>query len=248
MARIEFDAVSKIYARHTQRKLLRGYLHGWLARHRTEDFYALRNVSFRIDRGESVAIVGANGAGKSTLLSLVAGISSPSAGRVRVDGKIAALLDLGSGFHPELTGRENIHLNGALLGLKRRQVDQKEESIIAFAGIEEAIDEPLKTYSSGMTMRLAFAVAIELDPDILIVDEVLAVGDQAFQTKCLAKIREIVQAGKTMLAVSHSPALIRELCRRALWLEHGVLMMDGGIDAVIEAYESRTASSPSQVS
>ncbi len=239
MARIEFEGVSKVFARHTQRKLLRGYLHGLLARHRTEKFYALKDVSFQIGRGESVAIVGSNGAGKSTLLSLIAGISSPNEGRVHVEGKVAALLDLGSGFHPELTGRENIHLNGALLGLKRRQVIEKEESIIDFAGLSDFIDEPLKTYSSGMTMRLAFSVAIELDPDILIVDEVLAVGDLAFQTKCLAKVRQFVEAGKTMLAVSHNAATIRELCRRAIWLDHGRLMMDGEIDAVIQAYERR---------
>ena len=239
MARIEFEGVSKVFARHTQRKLLRGYLHGLLARHRTEKFYALKDVSFQIGRGESVAIVGSNGAGKSTLLSLIAGISSPNEGRVHVEGKVAALLDLGSGFHPELTGRENIHLNGALLGLKRRQVIEKEESIIDFAGLSDFIDEPLKTYSSGMTMRLAFSVAIELDPDILIVDEVLAVGDLAFQTKCLAKVRQFVEAGKTMLAVSHSAATIRELCRRAIWLDHGRLMMDGEIDTVIQAYERR---------
>ncbi len=239
MARIEFDGVSKIFARHTQRKLLRGYLHGLFTRTRTEDFYALKQVSFRIDRGESVAIVGSNGAGKSTLLSLIAGISAANEGRVHVEGKVAALLDLGSGFHPELTGRENIHLNAALLGLARRQVNEKEESIIAFAGLEDFIDEPLKTFSTGMTMRLAFSVAIELDPDILIVDEVLAVGDQEFQAKCLAKIRQFVEAGKTMLAVSHSPATIRELCRRALWLDHGQLMMDGEIEAVIQAYERR---------
>jgi ABC-type polysaccharide/polyol phosphate transport system ATPase subunit len=239
MARIEFEGVSKIFARHTQRKLLRGYLHGLLARRRTENFYALKNVSFRIDRGESVAIIGSNGAGKSTLLSLIAGISVANEGRVHVEGKVAALLDLGSGFHPELTGRENIHLNASLLGLKRRQVREKEESIIDFAGLADFIDEPLKTYSSGMTMRLAFSVAIELDPDILIVDEVLAVGDRAFQEKCLAKIRQFVEAGKTMLAVSHSPAMIRELCRRALWLDHGQLMLDGPIDGVIQAYERR---------
>lgn len=239
MARIEFDGVSKIYHRHTQRRLLRGYLHGLFARRRPEKFYALREVSFRIDRGESVALIGSNGAGKSTLLSLIAGISAPNEGSVHVEGKVAALLDLGSGFHPELTGRENIDLNAALLGLTRRQVREKEESIIAFSELEEFIDEPLKTYSSGMAMRLAFAVAIELDPDILIVDEVLAVGDRAFQEKCLAKVREFVQAGKTMLAVSHSATLIRELCRRALWLDHGRLMMDGEIDEVIQAYEGR---------
>lgn len=239
MARIEFDRVSKVFARHTQRRLLRGYLHGFLARHRTEKFYALKEVTFRIDRGESVAIVGSNGAGKSTLLSLIAGISHPNEGQVHVEGKVAALLDLGSGFHPDLTGRENIHLNAALLGLKRKQVQEKEESIIDFAGLAEFIDEPLKTYSSGMTMRLAFSVAIELDPDILIVDEVLAVGDRAFQEKCLAKIRQFVTAGKTMLAVSHSPGMIRELCGRALWLDHGRLLMDGAIDEVIEAYERR---------
>ena len=239
MARIEFDGVSKIFARHTQRKLLRGYLHGLLSRRRTQDFYALERVSFRIGRGESVAIVGSNGAGKSTLLSLIAGISAPNEGRVHVEGTVAALLDLGSGFHPDLTGRENIHLYGSLLGLRRRQVHGRQESIIDFAGLAEFIDEPLKTYSSGMTMRLAFAVAIELDPDILIVDEVLAVGDREFQAKCLAKVRQFVAAGKTMLAVSHSTAAIRELCGRALWLDHGKLMMDGGIEAVIQAYEQR---------
>ena len=156
--RVSNSTASPRFERHTQRKLLRGYLQNLLARRRTEKFYALKQVSFRIDRGESVAIVGSNGAGKSTLLSLIAGISLPNEGRVDVQGKVAALLDLGSGFHPDLTGRENIHLNAALLGLKRRQVREKEESIIDFAGLADFIDEPLKTYSSGMTMRLAFSV------------------------------------------------------------------------------------------
>jgi ABC-type polysaccharide/polyol phosphate transport system ATPase subunit len=200
----------------------------------------LKQVSFRLERGESVAVVGSNGAGKSTLLSLVVGLAEPSAGRVMVNGRVAALLELGSGFHPDLTGAENLRLNASLLGLSRKRTAEVQDRIVEFSGIEEFIDQPLRTYSSGMVMRLAFSVAIQIDPDILIIDEVLAVGDQNFQAKCFDKIAELKGAGKTLLFVSHSSVLVQQLCERALWLQHGEVMMDGAAAEVIQAYARGT--------
>jgi lipopolysaccharide transport system ATP-binding protein len=240
MSLIELDRVSKSFAHTGGAKMLRGHIEDRLRGRKKEVFRALKRVSFRLDRGESLAIIGSNGAGKSTLLSLVAGLAEPNEGRVTVNGRVAALLELGSGFHPDLTGLENLRLNASLLGLSRKRTLEVRDSIVAFSGIGEFIDQTLRTYSSGMMMRLAFSVAIHVDPDVLIVDEVLAVGDQSFQVKCFEKIAEFKRAGKTLLFVSHSPQLVRTLCERALWLDHGEVVMDGAAAAVIEAYAGQT--------
>jgi lipopolysaccharide transport system ATP-binding protein len=236
MGAIQFHGVSKIFHRHTGPKLMRQHFRDWFRRNPDHDFYALKDVSFRIEDGERVAVVGRNGAGKSTLLSLVCGLSTPEKGSVAVSGKIAALLELGSGFHPDLTGVENIYLNASLLGFTRARTNKLFDSIVEFSGVGEFIHEPLRTYSSGMTLRLAFSVALNLEPSILIIDEVLAVGDQAFQEKCFDKICEYRDSGKTLLCVSHSPAMLQKLCDRALWLDHGELMMDGKISDVLQMY------------
>src|SRR5579859_1271403 len=239
MAVIEFQLVSKSFAPGGA-QMLRGHIEDRLRGTKREVFRALKQVSFRLERGESMAVIGSNGAGKSTLLSLVVGLAEPSAGRVMVNGRVAALLELGSGFHPDLTGAENLRLNASLLGLSRKRTAEVEDRIVEFSGIEEFIDQPLRTYSSGMVMRLAFSVAIQIDPDILIIDEVLAVGDQNFQAKCFDKIAKLKGAGKTLLFVSHSSALVQQLCERALWLQHGEVMMDGAAAEVIQAYARGT--------
>lgn len=236
---VTFEKVSKIYSRSTGRKLLRSHLETWLGRQPREPFYALNKVSFSLDHCESVGILGPNGAGKSTLLSMVAGLSYPNEGRLSVNGRVAALLELGSGFHPDLTGSENIRLNAALIGLTRKRTDYLFDSIVEFSGIADFINEPLRTYSSGMMMRLGFAVAVNVDPDILILDEVFAVGDQNFQAKCRDKVMEFKKAGKTMLCVSHASATLTQLCDRAIWLDHGQVMMDGPTEEVIKLYEGR---------
>ena len=241
MPLIEFRNVSKTFTRAAGRQLLRNYLGLAFRRSHTELFYALKDVSFTIDHGESVAVIGSNGAGKSTLLSLVAGLAVPDQGEVKVSGRVAALLELGVGFHPELTGAENIRLNAALMGLSRRRTNALFDEIVAFSEIEEFMGEPLRTYSSGMTLRLAFSVAIHCDPEILLVDELLVVGDQAFQAKCLDKITTFRREGRTILCVSHVPQLVRELCDRAIWLEHGRLVMAGTAEEVQNAYSARMA-------
>src|SRR5215831_3416660 len=233
MSLIEFRSVSKSFARHTSRMLLRDRLTHWLKGEHRERFHALKNISFVVEAGEGVAVVGSNGAGKSTLLGLVAGLARPDEGTVQVTGRIAALLELGSGFHPDLTGAENVRVNAALLGLSRRRTAELFDEIVDFSGICEFIDEPLRTYSSGMIMRLAFSVAINIDPEVLLVDEVLAVGDTAFQEKCFDRLRSFRQAGKTLVCVSHSTAMVREMCDRAIWLDHGELMMSGRVSDVI---------------
>jgi ABC-type polysaccharide/polyol phosphate transport system ATPase subunit len=237
---IQFHGVSKIFHRHTGQKLIRHHLRDRFRRNPEHDFYALKNVSFQVSEGERVGIVGRNGAGKSTLLSLVCGLAVPEKGRVEVKGRIAALLELGSGFHPDLTGEENVYLNASLLGFTRAKTDELFDSIVEFSGVGEFINEPLRTYSSGMIVRLAFSVALNLEPTILIIDEVLAVGDQAFQEKCLEKISEFRATGKTLLCVSHSPGLLQQLCDRAIWLDHGELMMDGPALDVLQAYNGST--------
>ncbi|KFN49394.1 hypothetical protein N790_05290 [Arenimonas malthae CC-JY-1] len=201
------------------------------------EFHALRDVSFEIPRGQTVGIVGRNGSGKSTLLQVLCGTLSASAGDVEVHGRVAALLELGAGFSPEFTGRENVYLNATVLGLSRREVDERFDSIAAFADIGEFIEQPVKTYSSGMYVRLAFAVAIHVEPDILVVDEALAVGDEAFQRKCFARIEQIRQAGATVLFVSHSAGTVIELCDRALLLDGGELVADGAPKQVIGLYQ-----------
>ena len=200
------------------------------------EFWALKDVSFRIKQGETVGIIGRNGAGKSTLLKTLSRITAPTEGRIRINGRIASLLEVGTGFHPELTGRENIFLNGAILGMTHAEIVRKFDEIVDFSEIEKFLDTPVKRYSSGMYVRLAFAVAAHLEPEILIVDEVLAVGDVAFQKKCLGKMDHIAKSGRTVLFVSHNMDAIRGLCQRALWIKDGRLHDDGKVDDIIEAY------------
>lgn len=204
-------------------------------RHR-EDFWALRDVSTTIRAGETIGLIGHNGSGKSTLLKLIGGILEPSSGTIVGRGRVAALLELGAGFHPDLTGRENVYLNASVLGLSREETDARFDEIVAFSGISEFIDTQVKFYSSGMYVRLAFAVAIHTDPDILIVDEVLAVGDEAFQRKCMDKIRSFQAQGRTIILVTHSMAQVAELCDRAILLHHGEVVVEGEPNAVIPLF------------
>ena len=200
------------------------------------DFWALRDVSFDVDHGQVIGVIGRNGAGKSTLLKILTRITRPTSGRARINGRVASLLEVGTGFHPELTGRENIYLNGAILGMRRTEIDRKFDAIVAFAEVDEFLDTPVKRYSSGMYVRLAFAVAAHLEPEILLVDEVLAVGDVAFQRKCLGKMGEVAQSGRTVILVSHNMAAVARRCTRAVWLDKGQLHMEGDADQVIAAY------------
>ena len=206
------------------------------------DFWALKDVSFQIKQGEVVGIIGRNGAGKSTLLKILSRITVPTEGRIRIDGRIASLLEVGTGFHQELTGRENIFLNGAILGMTRAEIIRKFDEIVEFSEIEEFLDTPVKRYSSGMYVRLAFAVAAHLEPEILIVDEVLAVGDAAFQKKCLGKMGSFAQSGRTVLFVSHNMEAVRSLCQRGVWLKDGRLHKDGKADEIVEDYFNSTSS------
>jgi len=201
------------------------------------DFEALKGISFVIREGETVAIIGRNGSGKSTILKIIAGVYRPTGGEIRVSGQVGALIELGAGFHADLTGRENIVLNGLLLGLSKQEIQSREEQILDFAGLGEFIDSPVKQYSSGMFMRLAFAVATEVDPDILLIDEILAVGDEEFQKKCSARIEDFRGRGKTIILVSHSLAAVRKLCQRALMIDGGMLLADGPADEVAARYE-----------
>jgi lipopolysaccharide transport system ATP-binding protein len=200
------------------------------------DFWALKNISFEIGQGETLAIIGANGAGKSTLLKIISRITAPTTGRVRIKGRIGSLLEVGTGFHPELTGRDNVFLNGAILGMNRGEVRTKFDDIVDFAGLEQFIDTPVKRYSSGMYVRLAFSVAAFLEPEILIIDEVLSVGDQQFQDKCMQRIEEIVRSGRTLLFVSHGAGLVQRVCRRAILLRQGTVVFDGDVEKAFEAY------------
>jgi len=208
----------------------------------SEDFWALRNLSFEVKQGEVVGIIGRNGAGKSTLLKILSRITEPTEGRVRLRGRVASLLEVGTGFHPELTGRENIYLNGAILGMTRTEIRKKFDEIVAFAEVEKFLDTPVKRYSSGMYVRLAFAVAAHLEPEILIVDEVLAVGDAQFQKKCLGKMSEVSRGGRTVLFVSHNMTAVRTLCRHALWLDRGAVVRNGNSEQVLGAYLSSSTS------
>ncbi len=199
-------------------------------------FWALRDVSFSVGEGEVVGLIGKNGAGKSTLLRILSRITEPTEGRIDLYGKVASLLEVGIGFHPELSGRENIYLNGAILGMSKREIRRKFDEIVAFAEIERFLDTPVKRYSSGMYVRLAFAVAAHLEPDILIVDEVLAVGDTAFQQKCLGKMRSIRAEGRSVIVVSHNMATVSSLCQRAIWLQDGAVRSTGPTQQVVRAY------------
>jgi ABC-type polysaccharide/polyol phosphate transport system ATPase subunit len=235
---LSFEDVSKSYLRNAGRALLIQRFASWLKRAPLETFRALDDITFELHAGESLAVVGYNGAGKSTLLRLATGISKPETGRVTVHGAIAALMELGAGFHPDLTGAENLVLNASLLGLSRKKTYEEFDSIVEFSGIREFIGEPLRTYSSGMVMRLAFSVAVRVNPDVLFLDEVLAVGDLAFQRKCIEEIKRLKQAGTTLVCVSHAASMVRELCELALWLEYGKIKMFGPAGTVLDSYES----------
>lgn len=240
--RIRFESVSKSFRVSHQRpflvrELLRNIFQTPSA---IELHWALRDISFDVDHGQSIGVIGPNGAGKSTLLSLIAKTTHPSSGTVTTDGRIAPLLELGAGFHPDLTGYENIFLNASLLGLSRRDVNEQLDSIVDYSGIEKFIDAPVQTYSSGMVARLGFAVIAHANPDILIIDESLAVGDANFQAKCAQTLRSFREAGKTLFLVSHSEAAIRDLCDLALWLEGGKLQAMGDAEEICKLYFDST--------
>lgn len=219
------------------RAFLAPFRRGWQRRQR-DYLWALRDVSFGIEQGEVVGLIGRNGAGKTTLLKLLSRITRPTAGFAEVRGRVGSLLEVGTGFHPELTGRENIYLSGAILGMKKGEIDRKYDAIVAFAEIDRFLDTPLKHFSTGMQMRLAFAVAAHLEPEILLVDEVLAVGDLEFQRKCLGKMREVSKSGRTIVFVSHQMNQIRRLCERVLWVDAGRIRQSGPTGEVIAKYEA----------
>ena len=203
---------------------------------RSESFWALKDLSFNVAQGERLGLIGSNGAGKSTLLKILSRITWPTTGQVKIKGRVSSLLEVGTGFHPELTGRENIYLNGAILGMTRTEIRRKFDEIVWFAEVEKFLDTPAKRYSSGMYLRLAFAVAAHLEPDILLVDEVLAVGDASFQKKCLGKMKDVGKDGRTIIMVSHSMAAIENLCTRVLVLDKGQKMMEGDPSRMIQGY------------
>jgi len=204
------------------------------------EFWALRDVSFALSRGDAYGIIGSNGAGKSTILKLITGIMAPTAGKIDVKGRLSALIEVGAGFHPDLTGRENIFLNGAILGMKRSEIERKFDAIVAFSGLEDFIDTPVKRYSTGMYARLGFSVAAHVDPDILIVDEVLSVGDVVFQNRCLERMHSVLRSGATVLFVSHNLRAIAELCQKSILLEHGKVVAHGASQDVLTTYLERS--------
>jgi len=233
---LRFDRVSKTFPKHIEQLLLRDKLLNLVRPAKHASFQALRDVSFELAPGDSLGLIGPNGAGKSTLLNLATGVALPDSGTVETNGRIASMLELGAGFHPDLTGAENVQVNAALMGFTRREAAARFEEIVDFSGVREFIHEPLRHYSAGMTVRLAFSVAVSAEPDILLIDEVLGAGDQAFYEQCLEKIQGFQQAGKTMVLASHSFELIAMLCQRALWLQHGEVMAFGSAREVVTAY------------
>lgn len=237
MNAIEADKLGKWFARQgVGAPTLLGAFPQWLRRAKPDGFWALRDVSFNIARGQTVGVIGPNGSGKSSLLGLIARTMTPTTGSLRTSGRISSLLELGAGFHPDLSGRENIFLNAAILGIAREDVRRRFDHIVDFAGLREFIDMPVKHYSSGMYVRLAFSVAVEMNPDILLIDEVLAVGDVAFQMKCLDRIRRFQELGKTILFVSHALETVEEFCAQVLLIHEGRLIMQGAPDQVVFAY------------
>ncbi|HLZ48721.1 MAG TPA: ABC transporter ATP-binding protein, partial [Candidatus Limnocylindria bacterium] len=235
MTAVRAEHVSKVYRLHRERRrTLKEVALRQLVP--AEDVVALRDVSFAVEEGEAFGVVGANGSGKSTLLKLIAGTAKPTSGTLAVNGRVSALLEIGAGFHPDFTGRENAYLNGSLLGLSRKEMQRQMPAIEEFADIGRFFDAPVKTYSSGMYMRLGFAVAIHLDPDVLLVDEVLAVGDEYFQHKCFARIAELRKAKKTIVLVTHDLGAVARLCDRAIWLDQGVVSAAGAVRDVVNAY------------
>lgn len=236
---IQFRNVSKKFVMHRERtrSFQELIINAFQRRQPQGDtFWALQNVSFTVEPGETLGIIGPNGAGKSTILKLIARILEPTAGEIHVNGRISALLELGAGFHPDLTGRENVFMNGAIFGLSQQEIKRKFDAIVSFAELERFIDVPVKYYSSGMYVRLGFAIAVHTEPDILLIDEVLAVGDGAFQQKCLDQIDRMYRRGTTILLVSHSPDAVRTTCKRALWLNNAGVSVIGDVDQVIGAY------------
>jgi lipopolysaccharide transport system ATP-binding protein len=205
-------------------------------RPRSEEFWALRDVTFQVKRGEALGIIGHNGAGKSTILKLIANITVPTEGEIRINGRLSALIEVGSGFHPELSGRENVYLSGSIMGMRRREIDAKLDSIVEFAGVRQFIDTPVKRYSSGMYVRLGFAIAAHLDPEILLLDEVLAVGDAAFQAKCMQRIKELEDGGTTIVFISHDLTAVERLCQRVVLMRHGRIAQEGRSRDVIREY------------
>src|SRR5215470_13398718 len=239
---IEFHNVSKRYARRkVEGSQLRTSLWESLFQRRQEEFWALHEVSFQVERGEALGIIGHNGAGKSTILKLLSRITVPSAGELMINGRLSALIEVGSGFHPELTGRENIYLNGSILGMMRREITKKLDSIVDFAELRQFIDTPVKRYSSGMYVRLGFSIAAHLNPDILLLDEVLAVGDAAFQRKCIQRITELKKNGTTIVFISHDLRAVQQLCDRVILLKKGQIEADGAPAETIELYQSLSA-------
>ncbi|MDA1312230.1 MAG: ABC transporter ATP-binding protein [Acidobacteria bacterium] len=243
MRAIDLQQVSKRFLIHKTREFAVPRL-GRKSSHTVEPFWAVRDVSLQVEPGEKVALVGGNGAGKSTLLGIVAGIITETSGKVSRNGRIGALLELGTGFHSDLTGRENIHLNASLLGFRPADVKRELDSIVDFAELKDFLDEPVRTYSSGMIARLGFSVAIHVDPDILIMDEVLSVGDRGFQAKCKEKIADLAGRGRTLLFVSHQMSAVLAMCPRTVWLDKGRVRMDGPSQKVVAAYEGAVTSLP----
>jgi lipopolysaccharide transport system ATP-binding protein len=237
---VRLTGVGKAFRRFEQQPfLLRNIVKRLTLRmERPRDFWPLRNVSFDIRRGETVGVVGQNGSGKSTLLRLIAGAAYPTEGHIAVRGRIAPLLALGAGFQPDMTGRECVQINATALGLDKREIAARLDDIVAFAELADFIDTPVRYYSSGMLARLGFSVAVHTDPDLLLVDEVLAVGDHAFQEKCIARIEELRQGGVTIFFVSHDAVIVRRLCDRVLWLKDGRVARDGAAEAVLAAYQN----------
>ena len=235
---ILLDNISVRYRTPTERyATFKEYAIRWLQRKvKSTSFWALQDVSFSVYKGEVFGLIGQNGAGKSTLLKLVSRVLRPTGGRICVRGRVAPLLELGAGFHPELTGRENIYLNGAMFGFNRREMDEKFPRIVEFSELHDFIEAPLRTYSSGMWARLGFAVAVDAEPDILILDEILSVGDEAFQKKCISRIEKFREHDVTILVVSHSTQMIESMCQRAAWLDHGKLKLVGNASEVVQAY------------
>jgi ABC-type polysaccharide/polyol phosphate transport system ATPase subunit len=233
---LRLDRVSKAYRIRTPKPAVKKSLGSAVSRTATEDFWAVRDISFDVGRGEALGLIGHNGAGKSTILKLLSSITSPTEGEITINGRLSALLEVGSGFHPDLTGRENTFLSGSILGMRRKEIAAKLDSIIEFAGVRQFLDVPVKQYSSGMTVRLGFSIAAHLNPDILLLDEVLAVGDRSFQQKCQDRIGELHRQGTTLIFISHDLTAIKNVCQRVILMQRGEIIRDGRPDEVIKEY------------
>ncbi|HET6773847.1 MAG TPA: ABC transporter ATP-binding protein [Acidimicrobiales bacterium] len=230
------DVAKRFRLVHERNSTLKATIFNGFRRTVHEDFWALSGVSFEVEEGTTFGLIGHNGSGKSTLLKCMARIYRPDRGRITTRGRMSALLELGAGFHPELSGRENVYLNGSILGMSRREIDRRFDDIVSFAGLEQFIDTPVKNYSSGMFVRLGFSVAITVEPDLLLIDEILAVGDESFQQRCLEKFADLRRSGRTIVLVSHGLDAVRNICDRAAWLDHGSLVKEGEAHDVVTAY------------